>query len=82
MLPDTHDRPAGGPQCRVVSSIALPGASELSFPPSTISLWELTVLRTAMPEASINEHCNASPGEDKVCLATKAWHWRQVLSIT
>jgi hypothetical protein len=66
MFPYADHRPTGSTQRSVC--LAIPGLVGREFGPPIISIasWDPVAARTAMPEASINEHRNTSITEDEV----------------
>jgi hypothetical protein len=80
VLPDSTDGPTGQSELDVVETVALHVAIELCRPPGPVRHWSCRVLRTPVPEAAINKHCQAKSWEDNVSLTTEPYHWPVVLS--
>lgn len=70
MLPVSSHRPPQTDQPLIRLKIACPIARDLGAPVIGIRLRHDEVLRATMPEATIQEHCNARFREDDICTTT------------
>lgn len=66
VFPYPHDNPSSGTQGLVILAVALDVAVEFGAPVDAVRFGLHTVLRAAMPEAPIGEHCHASLREHSV----------------
>lgn len=66
MLEEPEDLPPCVAEQSVVSPIALNVASKLGLPVAPIRPGNLSVLRTAMPKASVDEYCHLGAGENHI----------------
>ena len=73
MLPHMQHCPAQFLKQGVLLSITFDVALKLAPPPVTIVLWENTVVRTRVPEASVNEYRYPCGGERNIWSARKSW---------
>lgn len=78
MLPDPDNRPAGFNQPRVRVRITPLVRLDLGAPVIRIGLRVDPVLRTAVPEAAVDEHGNPSPREDHVRASTEGRLRREI----
>lgn len=72
MLPDAHDPPSPQGERPIYPPVALHVACELRHPVLPVALGDALVLRTAMPEASVEEDCHAPLRENDVGAHTGA----------
>ena len=79
VLPRPDDTPSGLAQTLVRPSVSRDVGVELGAPPSCVRLRGDGVLRTAMPEAPVNEDSNPGSGESDVRTARKG---REVHAVT
>ena len=81
MLPDAQDAPAGVLEVRVRLAVSLYVPRQLGAPIGAIGLGLCAMLRTAVPEAAVDEDGKASPLEDYVGSPSLSWQRRKVDSI-
>lgn len=72
VLPRPDNEPAVPLESHAVANIPIPVSIELVFPPQRIRFGRHSVLRTAMPETSINEDSHPGSGEYDVWPPRKA----------
>jgi DNA (cytosine-5)-methyltransferase 1 len=66
VLPEPNDLPALTFQRGIDGFVAFDISSKLGFPVRVVRLRKIAVLGTAMPEATVYEHCQSGPGKDNV----------------
>lgn len=83
MLPNSNGRPPYDLQPCVSIPIALQIALNFFWPvPAIGAMCATTVIRTAMPEATINEDGDSGPWEHHVSLSTEIWQGSTMHEIT
>lgn len=73
VFPDPQDGPARFAKALISGSVSLPVVFELGTPPNLVLLRPVPVLRTGVPEASIDEHSELDGSENKIRSAPKAF---------
>jgi len=73
MLPHAHNEPALLEQLRVRISVPAAVRFDLLPPPIGVLLRPRTVLRTPVPETTVDEYSDAQPREGDVRATTEAW---------
>jgi hypothetical protein len=71
VLPYADNGPSRFCEQRIVAAIARDIAIDLMTPIKTVSLGNMTVLRAAVPEATIDEHGDTGRDKQDICLAPK-----------
>lgn len=82
MLPNPHRKPPCLKKPANGVFISLPRSLELQLPPLPIGDGQLSVFRALMPEAPVEEHCDAFFAENDVGGPPQRWQWCYVNLVT